>query len=146
MIRNVLMCAIVAHGVSVFGEAQTGKSRPSPPTVSYKVIEEWRIPNGGYGRRIVIPTSLRTEAGMRALGDKLRKDTKGDRHAEVQIFDSERAAKMVVAMVMDRLSRKDLAYYDAHMLGSYGRNGLSGYDELTIMLQGPNGRAIVVKY
>ena len=49
-------------------------------------------------------------------------------------------------MVMDQFSKADLAYYDAHMLGSYSRNVNSGYHVLTIMLGGPNGPAIEVKY
>jgi hypothetical protein len=68
-------------------KATTATVEKAIPTVSYRVIEEWTIPNGGYGRIIVIDPMHRNEKKMRILGDQLRSDTKKDRNAFVFVYD-----------------------------------------------------------
>jgi hypothetical protein len=108
-------------------------------TAAYKVVEQWTVPNGGYGRVIVIDPKLRTEAGLRAVAEKLRQDTAADRNAFVTIYDDLRAARLRKAADADKLSPAQGKLYDAHALGSYIRNGNTGAHELNMFLQGLNG-------
>ena len=57
-------------------------SRPSPTiqiqvkNIDYEVIQSWEIPNGGYGKVIIISPDNLNEEDMTVLGDKLKKNTK----------------------------------------------------------------------
>src|SRR6266571_3714411 len=80
--------------------ACSGPTSPPParevpkPAVVYNVVDEWSIPNGGYGRVVVVDPAQRSEAGLIALADQLRRDTKDDRNAFVFIYDDPRAARL----------------------------------------------------
>ena len=108
----------------------------SPDSVSYRVVETWSIPNGGFGRAIVVPARMRNEASLRALGLRLRADTKADRNAFIFVFDSERAAGVRRAVVNGRASDADLAVYDKHFIAVYNRNANTGFHEMAITLRG----------
>jgi len=109
------------------------------PAVVYNVIEEWSIPNGGYGRAIVVDPAQRSEAGLLALTDQLRQDTKADRNAFVFIYDNSGAAKLRKAAFEARLSTRDMKLHDDHMIGTYVRNSNTGFHAITIALQGAAG-------
>ncbi len=68
-----------------------GKAHPS---ISYRIVREWSIPNGGYGREVVIAPIHRNEKDMKALGDQFRQDTKNDRNAFITVYDDEIAWRM----------------------------------------------------
>jgi len=108
-------------------------------TVAYKVVEQWSVPNGGYGRVVVIDPKQRSEAGLRALAEKLRRDTAADRNAFVFIYDNARAASLRKAANAEKLNKPDTKFHDDHALGSYIRNGNTGFHELNMLLQGPGG-------
>lgn len=108
-------------------------------TVAYKVVEQWSIPNGGYGRVVVIDPKQRTEAGLRALAEKLRHDTAADRNAFVVIYDNARAASLRKAADAYKLNKRDAKFHDDHALGSYIRNRNTGVHELNMLLQGLDG-------
>ncbi len=61
------------------------------PSISYRIVREWSIPNGGYGREVVIDPVHRNEKDMKALGDQFRQDTKNDRNAFITVYDDEKA-------------------------------------------------------
>ncbi len=46
----------------------------------------------------------------------------------------------------DRLSDKDLAHHDKHMIGDYARNANTGNHVFNIFLDGVDGQVIEVKY
>jgi hypothetical protein len=125
-------------------KAATGEK--AVPTISYRVIEEWTIPNGGYGRIIVIEPTHRNEKDMRMLGDQLRSDTKKDRNAIIFVYDDEKAARMRKAALAERLNKKDLAHHDKHMIGDYLRNANTSFHCLKILLEGLDGPSLEVKY
>lgn len=109
--------------------------------IAYEVVQEWPIPNGGYGRVIVVDVRYRNEAGLRKVAEQIKNDTRGDRNAFVFIYDDKRAAELRIAALEDRLNKEDLAHHDSHMIGSYFRNANTGYHALTMMLQGVMGSA-----
>ena len=116
------------------------------PTISHRIIEEWTIPNGGYGRIIVIDPVHRNEKDMRMLGDQLRSDTKKDRNAFIWIYDDEKAARVRKAALAERLNKKDLEHHDKHVIGDYARNANTGFHALIIFLEGLDGSPLEVKY
>lgn len=116
-----------------------------PASHGYKVIEEWKIPNGGYGRAVVVKPNP-VESELRALGEKLKQDTKRDRNAFIFIYDDEKAARNRRAAAADRLAREDLKHYDKHFVGTYFRNGNTGFHQLTITVKGLDGPSVEVKY
>ncbi len=132
--------------VKALPNPNTAKSENALPTISYRVIEEWRIPNGGYGRIIVIDPIHRNEKHLRMLGDQLRADTKKDRNAFIWVYDDEKAARMRKAALGERLNKKDLEHHDKHMIGDYARNANTGFHTLIIRLEGLDGPPLEVKY
>lgn len=114
---------------------------PTADQIPYQVVEQWSIPNGGYGRAIVIDTKYKNEKDMKKLAECLKRDTFQDRNAFIFIFDDKVAAANRKAAIEDRLGKKELVHYDAHMIGSYMRNINTGYHAITIMLKGVNGPA-----
>ena len=96
------------------------------PAVIYSIIDEWRIPNGGYSRVIVTDVTQRSEAGLLALADQLRRDTRADRNAFVFIYDNHDAAVLRKAALAERLNKRDLKLHDDHMIGTYFRNANTG--------------------
>lgn len=132
---------------------QTKPSSASAPAVPaparrvpYEVTRQWAIPNGGYGRVIVIDPKHRTEADMRAIGEILKLDTKNDRNAFIYIFDNPRAAALYERAL--NLNDQDGRLYDQHFIGTYTRNINTGYHRLDIALKGyaTKGPIIQVNY
>ncbi len=60
--------------------------------IPYEVVREWSIPNGGFGKVIIISTKYRTEKDLRALGDNLKYDTRNERNAFIFVFDNKKAS------------------------------------------------------
>ena len=117
---------------------------PAADQIPYQVVEQWSIPNGGYGRVIVIDPKFRNEQDMRKLAERLKRDTHQDRNAFITVFDDKVAASRRKAAIHDQLGKKELAHYDAHMIGSYIRNINTGYHVFQIMLKGIDGPTIEV--
>ena len=107
--------------------------------IQYDVVDQWKIPNGGHGRVLVIDPKYRNEPDLAKLGRQLHSDTYQDRNAFVFIFDNRIAASNRKSAIEDSLGESERAHYDAHMIGSYIRNGNTGYHALTINLQGLDG-------
>ena len=123
------------------------KAAPTPGREApYRVIERWSIPNGGYGRVIVVSPTYRNEADMRALGQRLRDETRADRHAVVEVYDDEGAARMRRDAFAERLDRRALAFHDQHKVAHYSKNGNTGHHQFTIQLKGVWGPWIVLDY
>lgn len=58
--------------------AHDASAQTNVATLSYKIVEQWSIPNGGFGKAIVVNKPNPTEQELRALGEKLKQETKGD--------------------------------------------------------------------
>ena len=130
-------------------------SRPSPTiqiqvkNIDYEVIQSWEIPNGGYGKVILISPDNLNEEDMTVLGDKLKKDTKSDRNSFISIFTDKKAAEMRDRLfdAADKLTSEEESFYDAHYVGDYKRNINSGYHQLTIYFDGVTGtNSKTIKY
>jgi hypothetical protein len=120
-------------------------AQPNVAAPSYKIVEQWTIPSGGFGRAIVVRTNP-TEAELRALGEKLRHDTRSDRNAFVFVYDDERAARNRRAAFIEKLSKSELQHHDRHQVAKYFRNANTGFHELDISVQGLGGPSAKVKY
>ena len=126
--------------------AQQGQVAPSPiptqvKTINYEVFKSWEIPNGGFGKVIVISPQNFNETDMTLLGEKLKADTKKDRNAFIFIFDDKKAAQMRdrLSSTANSLNETEQDYYDKHFVGDYSRNINSGYHQFTIYFDGVMG-------
>ena len=119
---------------------------PSTPTIPFRVVEQWSIPNGGTGRVLVISPANRNEADLRALGVQLRTDARNDRMALAEVYDDERAARMRVAAISGHVSKADGAFFDKHKVGHYDKNANSGVNHYNITVKGLNGPWIELDY
>ena len=121
------------------------RTQADSPTHSYKIVEQWRIPNGGFGKAIVIKANP-TEAELRSLGEKLKQDTKNDRNAFIFVYDDAHAARNRLAAFNEKLSKSELQHHDKHQVAKYFRNANTGFHELDITANGLGGPNTEVKY
>jgi TonB family protein len=144
-IAIALAVAILAAGVLLpVGPAGFLAGAASAPDVPYTVVKQWNIepidvPNGGYGRIIVVDPALRSEKGLRTLAEQLQRDTAGDRNAAVYVYDDSAAAMMWKDAGNERLGEADTKLHDAHMIAIYGRSEWRGRHSMELFLQGPAG-------
>jgi hypothetical protein len=116
--------------------------------LSYKVLEQRSIPNGGFARTIVVSKANPNEADLRALGEQLKRDTKSERNAFIWVYDDERAARNRLAAISEKLPKTESQHHDRHYVALYSRNANTGNHELQIYPSGfsDNGPFIQVKY
>jgi len=151
VVVTALLCAAGSVAFLACGQAAPPTARgqdtsgvpaspaPHTPRISYQIVKQWAIPNGGYGRVIVVDPAQRSEAGLLAVAEQLRRDTKNDRNAFAFIYDQRDAAMLRDAALEERLSKADMKQHDDHMIGTYIRNANTGFHAVTIALQGVNG-------
>jgi hypothetical protein len=113
-------------------------------TIPFRVAQSWDIPNGGYGRIIVIDHRAVTDSGLRQVGTELLAFTRSDRNAFINVFDNATAAAMWKDIPEGNDERAK--FYDRHLVGSYGKNANTGYNEWVFYTKGLNGLAVHVKY
>jgi len=100
--------------------------------ISYEIIKRWEIPNGGEGKVVVIsPTNL-NETDMTLLGTKLKNDALNDKNSFVYVFDSKKAALSRDNSLNNKLSTADQNFYDKHYIGTYKKNGNTGFNQFDI--------------
>jgi len=115
-------------------------------TLSYKIVEEWAIPDGGFGRTIVLKKANPTEAQLRSLGQKLRQYTENEGNAFIFVYDDERAAQYRLAAFREELTVAQKRYHDRHAVAVYARNTQTGFDQLTLHPRGLGGPTVVLPY
>jgi len=120
-------------------------AQPNTAVLSYKIVEQWSIPNGGFGRAILVKANP-TETELRALGERLRQDTRNDRNAFIFVYDDEGAARNRRAAFAEKLSKGELKHHDRHQVAKYFRNANTGFHELDITSKGLDGPNAKVKY
>lgn len=125
-------------------EAAKERARKFATRIPYRIVDQWKIPNGGFGKVILIDPKHKTEKDMRALGETLKQDTTGDRNAFIFIYDNERASKMHRKSPPE--GTKEGRFFDEHSVGNYMRNINTGHHAMLILLKGVNGNVIQVKY
>ena len=142
-VRNNLLqiISLVMLGTAFLGSGCT----KGPGQIAYEVVQEWSIPNGGHGRVIVIDVKHRNEADLKKLAEQLKRSTAKDRKAFVFIYDDKKAAESRKAALESRLSGKELAYHDSHMIASYFRNAGTRQHALILTLQGVMGPTKEIK-
>lgn len=121
----------------------TIQNTPTPAKdITYEVIKTWEIPNGGFGKVIVISPENFNLSDMTSLGEKLKNDHKSDRNSFIFIFDDKKAAEMrdkISTTDLKEISEADHDYYDKHYIGEYTKNGNNDYHQLTIYFDGVTG-------
>ncbi|MDD2715198.1 MAG: hypothetical protein PHW04_04825 [Candidatus Wallbacteria bacterium] len=120
------------------------RNAASSKTIDYKTVRSWSIPNGGYGKAIIINNQNRNYDDMKALGEILKRDFANDRNAFIFIFDDTRAA--VLQENATNLNKDDGDFYDQHSIGMYTKNVNTGYHKMQIFLDGNNGSVSEVNY
>lgn len=106
--------------------------------IPYEIVDSWAIPNGGYGKVVVISPANSNEADLLILGEKLKSDTKSDRNAFIDIFSDRQAALLRDKVLADNSTKAESDLYDTHFIASYSRNANTGHHELTLHLGGVN--------
>lgn len=139
-VGTLVGAAGLAAGLIGWGCGDPPAKSASEPSINYEVVEQWTIPNGGFGRVVVVDPAQRTEEGLVALAGQLRRDTKADRNAFVYIYDDRRAASLRRVALADNLNKVDMKLHDDHMIGSYFRNINTGFHAVTIALEGATGK------
>lgn len=104
--------------------------------IPYEVIESWEIPNGGFGKIIVISPTNANESDVIALGEKLRKETKNDRNSSIDIFSDKQAALLRKKVIGQKATEAEDKLYGTHFIASYSKNINTGYHKLEIHLTG----------
>ena len=135
---------LVLLGIAAIGNliSSTSRESPTPPQtpagrrIPYEVVQSWRIPNGGYGKVILIEPVHRNALDLRLLGEQLRREMASDRNAGVEVFDNLRAARMRQDAVTERLNAADLSFHDKHKIAFYNKNGNTGFHEYRFTLEG----------
>lgn len=98
------------------------------------------------GRAIVISPANRGEQNLRALAAELDAETAHARSAHVEVFDDSAAAGRRAAGTTGRLPRAQQREFDRHFLGSYDRNGSTGFRGMSLFPDGTDGRSINVTF
>jgi|WetSurMetagenome_2_1015567.scaffolds.fasta_scaffold26925_5 hypothetical protein len=125
--------------------AQTPQPTPTVKTISYELLQQWDINNGGYGKTILIPTDYLNETDMTSLGQKLKEDTKNDKNSFISIFTNKEAAKL--RDKLSNLSKTEEDFYDKNYVGQYTKNGNSGFHTFVIYFDGVSGtNSKTIKY
>ena len=117
------------------------KSQPTPAkkTISYEVLQQWDINNGGKGKVILVPADYLNETDMTALGQKLKDDIKNDKNAFIMVFIDKKAAALRDKIVDDTATKDEEKFYDQHYVGQYTKNGNSGFHAFAIYFDGVSG-------
>lgn len=105
----------------------------------YRIVEQWSIPNGGFGRVVVLNKAKPSESVLRSLGDKLRQVTSAERNAFVWVYDDERAARNRRASIAERLTKTERQHHDRHYMAVYIRNANAGYHQYQFYPKGFDG-------
>ncbi len=116
------------------------------PIIPFQVIDQWEIPNGGYGKVIIIDHSNVNDYDMRLLGLQVMQGAINDKNAFYSIYDDIKAAQMRQYLADDKYSNEELAFYDLHFVGVYDKNGNTGYHLYSFWLSGINGPQVDINF
>jgi hypothetical protein len=102
--------------------------------LSYDIVETWQIPNGGSGKRILIPKNLRDEKGLFLVCDKISEDVKNDKHAIV--FGHTDSKSAGIQKNLSKSTKSDQDYLGKNFILDFKKNGNNGFHECVVY---PNG-------
>lgn len=113
---------------------------PAPiKKISYEVVQTWIIPNGGYGKLIVISKSDATAENFAVLAQQLKQEYSKDRNASISVFIDRRAAEIrnqVLHNTSEGITNSDTTFYENNYVAQYDKNGNTGYHKFQYW---PNG-------
>lgn len=156
--KGCILIIIIAIGIILAVFIKNSLDKPSDITetnkfidmkqpeilIPYEIIREWTVPNGGYGKVVVVSPKYRNEQDLRALGLNLFYDTRNDRNSFIDVFDDKKAADL--SRKVANLSEKEGAFFDNHKIGQYTRNINTGYHRFQIWVNGLTSDVITIDY
>lgn len=104
--------------------------------IVYETVNGWEIPNGGYGKNIVISLDLFTKDSMPLVGKKLHSDAQYSRNAVFMVYTSKEAVLLKDKVLNDKATSKENELYDKSFVGQYFKNGNSSVEEFIIYYDG----------
>lgn len=116
---------------------------PKRPLIPYRVVETGGSKRLGPWKAVLVDPKFRNEKDMRVLAEQLREEFKTEKRAEASVYDDEYAASLFRALTMqphDRMHR------DKHYIGHYLKDPWKKSHLMRIMLEGPDGPVIEVKF
>jgi len=119
--------------------SNTSAEQPKQKEITYEILERWTIPNGGEGKKILIPKDYINDADMTALGNKLKQDTANDRNAFIQVYTNRQAAVLRDKVLAGDATQAENDLYDQNYVGQYNKNGNNGLHQFTIFFDGVMG-------
>lgn len=109
--------------------------QPEKKSIPYEVVDEWAIPNGGKGKRIVVSADYLNEADMALLGETLKEDTKDDRNAFVMVHTDKKSAQ-IQKKSPSEITDAELSFAGKHFVGQYMKNAEGKINTFSIYLNG----------
>jgi len=112
--------------------------------IPYEILREWSIPNGGFGRDILVSSKYRNERDLKDLGLNLKYLARNDRNSTITVFDNKKAASYF--RKGPDLNNQQGDFLDKHIVGIYTKNINTGYHKFQISVNGVNSKIVTVDY
>ncbi len=143
---NILAAAIIVILYFAFSSGNKHKAIPTQNSfkINFEVCHEWKIPNGGFGRLIVVDPKINNVESLKLLGETLKDYTHIDRNAMIFIYDDKKAALMYKSL--SNVSKSEYAFYEKHNIATYQKITDSNVHQLLILTKGTDGKFIEINY
>src|SRR5262249_39790633 len=129
----ILVSSLAVIGALFVGERDRHQNAECPP---YAVIEEMRY-GDSVGSVIVVESKHVNSRDLSALGKRVHRQLCNERYAVEETFDSAKPARRRYAVAAGSIAEDELAFHNAHFLGTYVHNPLPRFSELLLQLEPP---------
>ena len=131
---------------STENNASATNTTSSAPTrkIPYKILREWRIPNGGFGRDIFISMKFKNEKDLKDLGLNLKYLAREDPNSVITVLDNQKAENYFKNA--GNLTDQQEDFLNKHIVGVYNKNSNTGYHKFQISVNGVDSKIVTVDY
>ena len=136
----VIFIFIIMFVIASGGDKKTTTETPNSQTfntVNYQIVERWELPNGGEGKRIIIPAEFQDKENLMLICDKIENDVKNDRNSFVFGF-----ANMTSLQLEKSGSLED----NEGFILNFGKNANTGYHECAVYYGEHTAETEIIKY